>query len=97
MRTICFSNWNFRVFHVNGKHLFFHNYDDTFFPAHLGDQNVQDSGASFSGWTEPNDPLGDAEEQVLSLLLAESASFDPLLDNIDWNDTYSGQMNLNPD
>ena len=36
---------------------------------------------------------------MLSLLLAESASFDPLLDNIDWgDDTYSaGEMNLNPD
>ena len=27
MRTICFSNWNFRVFHVNGKHPgFIHGY-----------------------------------------------------------------------
>lgn len=70
----------------------------TFFSARLGDQNVQDSGASFSGWSESNDPLGEAEEQVLSLLLAESASYDPLLDNIDWGDeTYTGPMNLNPD
>ncbi|XP_068701676.1 neuronal PAS domain-containing protein 2-like isoform X2 [Montipora foliosa] len=63
-----------------------------------GDQNIQDTGPSFSGWSESNNPLGDAEEQVLSLLLAESASYDPFLDNIDWaDDTYGGQINLNPD
>lgn len=61
----------------------------------LGDQ---DTGASFSGWSETNYPLGEAEEQVLNLLLAESTSFDPLLDNIEWgDDAYSSEVNLNPD
>lgn len=63
-----------------------------------GAENVQDTGASFSGWSESNYTLGEADEQVLSMLLAESASYDPLLDNIDWvDDSYSGEMNLNPD
>lgn len=63
----------------------------------IGDQNVQDNGASFSGWSESNYSLGEADEQVLSLLLAES-TFDPLLDNIDWgDDSYTGDINLNPD
>lgn len=58
----------------------------------------QDTGASFSGWSETNYPLGEAEEQVLNLLLAESTSFDPLLDNIEWgDDAYSSEVNLNPD
>ena len=62
-----------------------------------GDQNVQDGGPSFSGWSETNYSLGEADEQVLGLLLAESA-FDPLLDNIDWgDDSYTGEINLNPD
>lgn len=66
--------------------------------ARPGAENVQDAGASFSGWSESNYTLGEADEQVLSMLLAESASYDPLLDNIDWgDDTYSGEMNLNPD
>ena len=66
--------------------------------ARPGAENVQDTGASFSGWSESNYTLGEADEQVLSMLLAESASYDPLLDNIDWgDDTYSGEMNLNPD
>ena len=63
----------------------------------IGDQSVQDNGASFSGWAESNYSLGEADEQVLSLLLAES-TFDPLLDNIDWgDDSYTGDINLNPD
>lgn len=63
----------------------------------IGDQNVQDGGPSFSGWSETNYSLGEADEQVLGLLLAESA-FDPLLDNIDWgDDSYTGEINLNPD
>ena len=62
-----------------------------------GDQNVQDGSASFTGWSDSNYGLGEADEQVLGLLLAESA-FDPLLDNIDWgDDSYSGGINLNPD
>ena len=62
-----------------------------------GDQNVQDGSASFTGWSDSNYGLGEADEQVLGLLLAESA-FDPLLDNIDWgDDSYSGDINLNPD
>lgn len=62
-----------------------------------GDQNVQDGSVSFTGWSDSNYGLGEADEQVLGLLLAESA-FDPLLDNIDWgDDSYSGDINLNPD
>lgn len=63
-----------------------------------GDQTVEETGAAFTSWSQSSDPLGEEEERVLSLLLAESASYDPFLDNIDWGeDTYGGQLNLNPD